>query len=69
MKKNSLINTNPYLKDPAKREMLIARSVRTSGAVEGIEPAEEDELSHIKITHRKDKKIYKWLKKTAQAAS
>lgn len=33
----SLIQTNPYLKDPVKREELVTRSVNTSGAVEGIE--------------------------------
>lgn len=69
MKTKSLINTNPYLKDPAKREMLIARSVSTSGGVEGIKPIEDDELPGIKIIHRKDKKIYKLLKKTAPAKS
>lgn len=36
MKIKPLIETNPYLKDPLLREKLIARSVRTSGGVEGI---------------------------------
>lgn len=36
MKKKSLIETNPYLIDPAQRKMLVERSVRTSCGVEGI---------------------------------
>ena len=35
-KQKPLIDTNPYLKDPAQRKRLIRRSVRTSSAVEGI---------------------------------
>ncbi len=61
MRKKTLIETNPYLKDPVMREKLIARSVRTSCGVEGIRPEENDEFSHLKITHRKDKKIYKMI--------
>jgi hypothetical protein len=34
--KRPLIKTNPYLKDPKRRNMLITRSVLTSSAVEGI---------------------------------
>ena len=34
--KKSLINTNPYLKDPAKREEAMARNIETSSAIEGI---------------------------------
>ncbi|MEK6901340.1 MAG: hypothetical protein AABX37_03295 [Nanoarchaeota archaeon] len=52
MKKKSLIETNPYLKDPLLREELILRSVISSSAVEGIRPSKEDlarlkELSNI----------------------
>lgn len=36
MKQKSLIETNPYLKDPEMRRKLVIRSVRTSCAVEGI---------------------------------
>ena len=36
MKKASLIKTNPYLKDPVKRNIGIARSVESSSAIEGI---------------------------------
>lgn len=38
MKPKSLIETNPYLKDATLRKKLVARSVRTSCAVEGITP-------------------------------
>lgn len=36
MKKKSLIETNPYLKDPAEREAGIILNVATSSAIEGI---------------------------------
>lgn len=36
MRKDSLIKTNPYLKNPVKRNEGIARSVETSSAIEGI---------------------------------
>ena len=57
MKTKMLIDTNPYLKDPKKRALLIARSVITSCAVEGIDVAS---INHIKIEipKRRDKKIY-----------
>ena len=42
MKKKSLIETNPYLKDPILSEELILRSVISSSAVEGIRPSKED---------------------------
>lgn len=61
MKKKSLIETNPYLKNPTKRKMLITRSVRTSCGVEGIK-LKGNHIILPKITHRKDKKIYKILK-------
>ena len=35
-RKRPLIETNPYLRDPEQRDRLIARSVLTSSAVEGI---------------------------------
>ena len=34
--KKSLLETNPYLKDPKKREEAIARNIETSSAIEGI---------------------------------
>ena len=36
MKKKSLLETNPYLKDPAEREARIVLNVATSSAIEGI---------------------------------
>ncbi|MDO8446671.1 MAG: hypothetical protein Q7T53_11320 [Deltaproteobacteria bacterium] len=36
MRKRSLIETNPYLKDPVKREAMLNRSVISSSAIEGI---------------------------------
>lgn len=41
--KNSLLETNPYLKDPAQRKRLIRRSVVSSFAIEGIVLKEEAE--------------------------
>jgi hypothetical protein len=34
--KKSLIETNPHLKDPAKRAQALARNVVSSSAIEGI---------------------------------
>ena len=36
MKKKSLSDTNPYLKDPEKRQAMIARAVISSSAIEGV---------------------------------
>jgi len=68
MKKKSLIETNPYLKNAAERKRLIARSVRTSSGVEGIKPKTGTNAS-IKITRRRDKKVYKNIKSSVRAAS
>jgi hypothetical protein len=68
MNTKSLIKTNPYLQDVAKRKMLVARSVRTSCGVEGIESKQDKVILHP-ITHRKDKKIYKIIKPIGRAAS
>jgi hypothetical protein len=57
MKTKSLIETNPYLKDVAVRTKFIARSVRTSCGVEGIEPKNE-KIFKFDIP-RRGKKIYK----------
>ena len=40
--KKSLLETNPYLKDPEMRKKLIRRSVISSSAIEGIHITEED---------------------------
>jgi hypothetical protein len=34
--KKSLLETNPYLKDPKKREEAMARNIETSSAIEDI---------------------------------
>jgi hypothetical protein len=39
--KKSLLNTNPYLKDPAKRKKLLRRSLISSFAIEEIYLKEE----------------------------
>jgi hypothetical protein len=39
MRKKSLNETNPYLKDPAKRQAMIARAVLSSSAIEGVRKA------------------------------
>lgn len=36
MRKKPLSETNPYLKDPAKRETMIKKAVISSTAIEGI---------------------------------
>ena len=37
MKKIPLSKTNPYLKDPIKRREMIARAVKSSTAIEGVD--------------------------------
>jgi len=46
-REKSLMETNPYLKDPLLREELILRSVLSSSAVEGIRPSKEN-LARLK---------------------
>jgi len=48
MKKNSLINTNKYLKNQKKREEMITRFAYNSGKSEG-----------LKITLKETKEVYK----------
>ena len=50
MKKKSLKETNPYLKDPLLREELILRSVISSSTVEGICPSKEDMARLAELT-------------------
>lgn len=61
MKIKPLLETNPYLKNPAIRKKLIARSVRTSCGVEGIK-SEPSAVILATIPRRKDKKIYKTIR-------
>jgi hypothetical protein len=51
MKKKSLKETNPYLKDPELRKFLIERSVATSSAIEGVR------VKYPKFTKELKKKI------------
>lgn len=45
MKKKSLLETNPYLKDPQNREAMITRAVLSSSAIEGVRAAASRALS------------------------
>jgi len=49
MKENSLLNTNPYLKDPEKAQRLITRSIASSTAIETRESIEviEQKINHL----------------------
>lgn len=40
--KKSLLETNPYLKDPVLRRKMMDRSIISSSAIEGIHITEED---------------------------
>jgi Fic family protein len=40
--KKSLLETNPYLKDPEMRKKMMRRSIISSSAIEGIHITEED---------------------------
>ncbi len=58
MKRKPLSETNPYIKDPEKREKLIAISVATSCGVEGVK-VDFSTMKRIYIPSRGPKKIYK----------
>lgn len=52
--KKPLVQTNPFLRNPAKRRALIQRTVLTSTAIEGIHLTEADlQQPKTKITPRK----------------
>lgn len=57
MKTKPLIETNPYLKDPASMQKLVSRSVKTSCGVEGIKI--NPNAPRLAITTRREKRIYK----------
>lgn len=58
MKKKSLLETNPYLKDPELRKYLIEQFVASSSAIEG-----------VKVTYPKfTKKLQKKMREAALAA-
>jgi Fic family protein len=54
--KKSLLETNPYLKDPEMRKKLIRRSIISSSAIEGIYITEEDLDRIEKYQAEKDSK-------------
>jgi len=58
MKRKSLKDSNPYLRDPEMRKKLIRRSVRTSSGVEGIKIDPNDKVK-INIPSRGPKRIHK----------
>lgn len=60
MNTKPLIETNPYLREPAAMRRLVARSVRTSCGVEGIRL--NSNAPHIVITSRREKRIYQTAK-------
>lgn len=55
--KKSLLETNPYLKNPVQRKRLLRRSLVSSFAIEGIyvkeEPADSVKEEHQTFTARK----------------
>lgn len=66
MKPRPLSATNPYLIDASDRRRFVARSVKTSGGVEGIKETTSLKADSIQIP-RRDKKIYHRLKLIARA--
>lgn len=54
--KKSLIETNPYLKDPEMRKKMFRRSIISSSAIEGIYITEEDLDRFEKEASEKDPK-------------
>jgi len=55
--KKSLLETNPYLRDPAQRKLLLRRSLVSSFAIEGVnlkeEPAGSIKEDSLSFTPRK----------------
>lgn len=47
MSKKSLLETNPYLKDPLKRQEIIKTVVLSSSAIEGVHSAAEEGLKNF----------------------
>ena len=53
MKKIPLIETNPYLKNPAQREKMLVTAVVSSTSIEGVHvviPKNDNEFSPVKTT-------------------
>jgi hypothetical protein len=51
MKTENLLKTNPYLRDPARLERLLATTVCTSSAIEGVIFTVEETLTGKRRTH------------------
>jgi hypothetical protein len=47
MPKKSLIETNPYLKDPAKRQEIIETVTVSSSSIEGVHAAAEQAIKNV----------------------
>jgi hypothetical protein len=56
MDKDSLINTNFYLRDSKRRESLLAKTVISSTAIEGVHLDWED-LKELRSFHNSNKNI------------
>jgi len=52
MRKDALINTNPYLRDSRQREALLARTIISSTAIEGVNLDFEEVKQSILISGR-----------------
>jgi hypothetical protein len=57
MRKDSLINTNSYLRDSKRREALLAKTVVSSTAIEGVH-LDWDELKKSLSISNKDIRFY-----------
>ena len=57
MRKDSLINTNSYLRDSKRREALLAKTVVSSTAIEGVH-LDWDELEKSLSISNKDIRFY-----------
>jgi hypothetical protein len=57
MRKDSLINTNSYLRDSKRREALLTKTVVSSTAIEGVH-LDSDELEKSLSISNKDIKSY-----------
>ena len=52
MRKDSLINTNSYLRDSKQREMLLAKTVVSSTAIEGVHLDRDEFKKSLSISNK-----------------
>ena len=57
MRKDSLINTNSYLRDPKRREALLAKTVASLTAIEGVH-LDWDELENSPSISNRNIRFY-----------